>query len=397
MELIISSKKKLIDKYGYQNFMMIDFTLFRLQDVLRRDALDSAIVYIDDSTTLRPFGLLPVNSHKADEIKKLLDNIQTRSETNGAIIDYFVIIGGDDIIPFYRIPNPIYDPDGDYDEVVYSDSPYASTDEEYLVPERALGRIPDGNTNNPMFLLNCLESIINCHNKKHNSSGDFGYSAEVWKKASQDVYQAMGDETSRLNYSPPNVTHTLRKGLLNKKKLLYFNLHGSDETVSWYGQPTGQNYLIEAFNANYLNDIDVEQAIVFCEACYGAHIFGKDPNTSLPLKFLEKKVDCFVGSTMIAFGSLVPPISAADVLAKYFFQYVKDGLPYGIAFLNAKQDYAKKMIRLGLFHVDEVDAKTLLEFVLYGDPSLTFEEQKSEPQIIKTEIINGAIVTHYRR
>ena len=66
--------------------------------------------------------------------------------------DYIVLIGGDDVIPYFRLVNPIFDPgpDGDPDQVVLSDNPYASSrkyvaksDKSYLVPDRVLGRLPD--------------------------------------------------------------------------------------------------------------------------------------------------------------------------------------------------------------------------------------------------------------
>jgi len=396
MELLISSKRNLIAKYGYANFWKIDTTLNKLMEALKSDGLDAELIYVDDRYSLNSYRLQPVDSDNPGEIKQLLDEMQNRIERYNSTIEYFLLIGGDDIVPFHRIPNPVYEPNGDTDREIYSDSPYASTDDEYLVPERALGRIPDSNSKDPQFLLDQIENIIDSHTQNQKSGGNFGYSAEVWKEASKDVYQAMG-RNQRLTYSPPAVARKLRKNLLNQKKLLYFNLHGNENTASWYGQPRGRSTLTVAFNAKQLDTIDIEKVIVLSEACYGAHIFGKDFDTSIPLKFLEQKAECFVGSTMISYGSLVPPISAADVLAKYFFQYVKDGVPYGVAFLNAKKDYAKKMIRLGLFHVDEVDAKTLLEFVLYGDPSLTWEKKESELELVETRIINGRTIRYYRR
>jgi hypothetical protein len=397
MELIISSKKKLLDKYGSNNFLMIETALHKLIDALKNDGIDSLLIYIDDRDSLSRYRLQPVDPENPEKIKELLDNVQKGIEVSyRTTIEYFLLIGGDDIVPFYRIPNPVYGPNGDSDKEIYSDNPYASTDDEFLVPERAIGRIPDSNSNDPQFLLDQIENIINCHSHNQKSGGNFGYSAEVWQEASKDVYQAMGSN-QQLTYSPPTIASNLSKKLLNQKKLLYFNLHGSPNTASWYGQPNGRSTLTVAFNANQLDVIDVEKAIVFCEACYGAHIFGKEVDASIPLKFLEQNAECFVGSTMIAYGSIVPPISAADVLAKYFFQYVKEGLPYGMAFLNAKQDYAKKMIRLGLFHVDEVDAKTLLEFVLFGDPSLSWAKKKSELELIETRIVNGVTIRYFRR
>lgn len=397
MELIISSKKKLLYKYGSNNFLIIEKALHKLIGALKIDDIDSLLIYVDDGDSLRRYRLQPVDPENPEKIKELLDKVHKKIEaSHRAPIEYFLLIGGDNIVPFYRVPNPVYGPNGDSDKEIYSDSPYASTDDDFLVPERAIGRIPDSNSNDPQFLLGQIENIINCHSHNQKSGGNFGYSAEVWKEASKDVYQAMGSN-QQLTYSPPTIASNLSNNLLNQKKLLYFNLHGSPNTASWYGQSNGRSTLTVAFNVNQLDVIDVKKAIVFCEACYGAHIFGKGVNTSMPLKFMEQNAECFVGSTMIAYGSDVPPISAADVLAKYFFQYVKEGIPYGLAFLNAKQDYAKKMIRLGLFHVDEVDAKTLLEFVLYGDPSLSWAKKESETTVVETRTVNRVTVTYYRR
>jgi len=78
----------------------------------------------------------------------------------------------------------------------------------------------------------------------------------------------------------------------------------------------------------------------------------------------------FVGSTAIAYGPPHPPSREADLLGKYFFQYVEKCIPFGDALKNAKIDFAKKMVRTQGF-LDDDDKKTLLEFQLYGDPSLT--------------------------
>ena len=62
-------------------------------------------------------------------------------------------------------------------------------------------------------------------------------------------------------------------------------------------------------------------------------------------------------------------------LVLYFLQYVFNRLPVGDALLNAKIDYAKRQIRRQGF-LDEDDQKTLLEFVLYGDPSFRLPDPR---------------------
>jgi hypothetical protein len=98
----------------------------------------------------------------------------------------------------------------------------------------------------------------------------------------------------------------------------------------------------------------------------------------LPLKFLLKGAKCYVGSTALAFGfareyegERLPSTKytfGADQLAKYFFMCVADGMPFGEALMKAKSLYYKRYLQNNV--VDEVDEKTLLEFVLFGDPTL---------------------------
>ncbi len=51
-----------------------------------------------------------------------------------------------------------------------------------------------------------------------------------------------------------------------------------------------------------------------------------------------------------------------------FFGNVLAHQPFGQALMNAKQDFFRQCAAANLF--DETAQKTLLEFVLYGDPSL---------------------------
>jgi len=100
----------------------------------------------------------------------------------------------------------------------------------------------------------------------------------------------------------------------------------------------------------------------------GDNIIGKKTDDATSLKYLQNRAICFVGSTRIAYGPIEPSAEFADLIGVKFFENLKNGLPFGEAFMKAKQDYAKEKLADGTF--DDVDQKTLLEFVLYADPSL---------------------------
>jgi len=233
MKAIITNKTKLREKFK-NKFSEIEKKLNGYSEIFNGKFLDT-------------------NKIKPDEIR----NVFNEAEKEGATS--FVIVGGNEIIPFFRLKNPAGD---DGDEVVYSDNPYASKDDDYFTPERSLGRIPDGN--NADFLITVLENFINF--KKDRRKGKFGYTAAERIKASKEVYKAVNGRT--LKISPPIKSNCIETKWINNKKFFYFNLHGSEETKYWYGQK-GENYHV-AFSPENLNDVNCKNAVIFSEACYEA-------------------------------------------------------------------------------------------------------------------------------
>ena len=358
--LIISSKEKLINKYGQDAFNQIEQKINEYIQALGNIGISATLIYVDDTDCLSPHGLNPVDPENATKIKELIDELDEKLKPNN-----FLILGGHFIIPFHILPNPC---EGDGDTEVHSDNPYASRDEDILIPERALGRLPDDKTNDPTFFVALLETIVSRVKmaKKHS----FGYSAKVWKAASEVVYDAIeyGEE---LKLSPPVLSTNLQSEWIDQKGYFYFNLHGSEETRNWYGQK-GSSYPV-AFNPENLADVNVENALICTEACYGANIINKGVNEAVSLKFLEKKAACFVGSTKIAYGPSRPPSTDADLIVLKFYERIKEGLTFGEAFLMAKQDFARESISINGY-LDTANEKTLIEFVMFADPLLKIEE-----------------------
>jgi len=69
----------------------------------------------------------------------------------------------------------------------------------------------------------------------------------------------------------------------------------------------------------------------------------------------------------MSYGSISPPLIAADLLGFLFWNYVCEGLPAGEALKQAKISLAYEMNqRQG--YLDGEDQKTLISFVLFGDP-----------------------------
>lgn len=271
--------------------------------------------------------------------------------------DHFILIGGDDLIPFGRVKNPCMDSD----EEVLTDNIYASTDKDILLPERIISRLPDGD--DISFLHFLIENLGTCFDGKK----PFGYTAKVWLNASKEVYTVINGKDILI--SPP-IDHKTVK-ISKDTRFYYFNLHGSDQISFWYGQE-GNRYPI-ALKPENLKDL--ESGIAASEACYGAYIIKKKIDDAISLTFLKKGIKVFLGSTTIAYGPSRPPSTEADLIVKLFFEEFLNGKTAGESFYLAKHKFFKTMIKNQGF-LDEDDQKTLLQFVLYGDPAIKIKEGK---------------------
>jgi hypothetical protein len=110
--------------------------------------------------------------------------------------------------------------------------------------------------------------------------------------------------------------------------------------------------------------------VVFSEACYGANVLGKTVDNALCLKFLDSGTRAMVASTKIAYGAVATPLVGADLLGRWFWQYLSQGFSAGESLRRAKIQMAQEMNQRQGF-LDGEDQKTLISFVLYGDPLTT--------------------------
>ncbi len=388
--VILSSRTRLLQVFGNEAFVAIDGALHALQqNTQRRTGWQACKVYVDDPQSLSPFGLRPVNPTNAWDVKTLVGKLAARLKEQQSRLGALIIIGGPDIVPFHHLPNPTDDVDPD----IPSDNPYATGDENYFVPEWPVGRLPSGAGSDagPLLRLIRLASGPSLARSAHSlrawvqralhwlrqrwrartSRASFGYSANVWKQASAAVYTQIGDPSELLT-SPPLDANALPVEGLAPSRLSYFNLHGIEDGPEWYGQRgwddpgTMPEYPVALRPADVANS-GRAPVIVFSEACYGANVFGKLLEQALCLKFLDSGTRVLVASTKIAYGSVSTPLVGADLLGRYFWQNMSAGLAAGPALRRAKLQMAQEMQSRQGF-LDGEDQKTLISFVLYGDP-----------------------------
>jgi len=394
--VILSSRKQLEKVYGPNTADVIDKLLQELLGHIQGlPDWDAKIFYPDDSASMARLGLKPFIAYDPWQVKLALADLDEHLEKQGEMIGALLIVGGPEIVPFHHLPNPTSDNDLD----VPSDNPYGTIDENYFIPQWPVGRLPGETGSDAGLLLSQIRGLIYQYKQKSkkskssvqkfasiftwildlfsnwnrnvNSNQSLGYSAEIWKEASSEVYKTAG-QGKELHLSPPVHAGSLALNNSLGHKIGYFNLHGIKDGANWYGQKdfssqsAGPDYPI-ALSPNMFSEKIRSPKLVFTEACYGANVLEKRHEEAMSLKFLDTGTKSFVGSTCIAYGSVMPPLIAADYLANAFWKQVLDGQPAGYALMQAKLNLVEEMTKIQGF-LDGEDQKTILSFILYGDP-----------------------------
>ncbi len=387
--VVLTTQQGLTQRYGSETTKVILAHLERLvQSVDNRPDWSALLLVADDPTSAREHGVKPVPANDPWAIKRQLAALDEALKRKGSMVGALLIVGGHEVVPFHRLPNPIEDAD----DVVPSDNPYGALDENYFAPAWPVGRLPGSADGDPGLLLGALRRLIADHSQRreqlpwyrrwwmawrrrlqgllqrHPSS--LGYTAEIWAEAAKHVFREIGSPKA-LWASPPLQATAL--GVLPRARLGYFNLHGLADAPAWYGQrdpstsPEGAPDYPIALRPEDIPNHGQALEVVFTEACYGAYLDGKTPREAISLRFLEAGTRAFVGATVTAYGAVEPPLAAADLLGHLFWQRLKEGLPAGEALRQAKYLYAREMHQRQGF-LDGEDQKTLISFVLYGDP-----------------------------
>lgn len=401
MYVVFSSRKGLETKYGPASRGVVVDHMRRLADEVGRKPGWGACVFLpDDAEIAASYGLKAVEEVDPWKLKLTLADFDQALAKKGQMIGALLIVGGADVVPFHNLPNPTDDDDSE----VPSDNPYATLDANFFVPEWPVGRLPGEAGSDAGLLLEALRASIKYHsNSKKNlpqlgsilrallaflrsrtsaaNGKNFGYTAEVWQRSSEEVFREAGNG-GKLYQSPPEYYGSIPNEQVLTSPLSYFNLHGMADSPEWYGQrdfnniKPGPDYPVALTPKNLVKNGHAPQ-VVYSEACYGGHILEKSEDLALALKFLSVGVMGMVGSTTISYGSAAAPLIGADLLGYHFWRNLRDGLTTGEALMQAKVALVKEMNQRQGF-LDGEDQKTLISFVLYGDPLVTFSAVKAK-------------------
>ena len=395
--VVFSTRTGLRNQYGDQSLAVIEKEMLKLADAIKKRAgWGSMVFFPDDIEMTGKLGIKTTAQIDPWKLKLAIADLDKALARKGGRIGALLIVGGPEVVPFHRLPNPT----DDMDEEVLSDNPYGAVDSNYFAPEWPVGRLPGESGADAGLLLQQLRQAVKTHGQAVKSAktlrqfgdwaslfrwfipslrangkdGSFGYTASVWQRSSLATFRPIG-EGKALQISPPVNSGSFNQTKITHSPLSYYNLHGLAETAEWYGQRDplqrgdGPEYPV-ALSLVDLPKNGHSPRVVFSEACYGGYILGKTEETSLAMRFLSIGASAVIGSTCISYGSVTTPLVGADLLAFYFWSALRDGYSAGDALVQAKISFVREMNNRQGF-LDGEDQKTLISFVLYGDP-LTF-------------------------
>jgi hypothetical protein len=362
LNLIITSSTRLREIYGQAGARRVRAAIEQLLAARAARGVASRLVLLEQG--LADLGVGGA-AYDAVAIAALVAQADQALERTGDRLESLLIVGGHEIVPFQLVANPtLYDGD----EVVPSDCIYGTCNPYIQVSDWPVGRLPGAVGDDPDLLLRLLGSAASAR-PADRLRKTFGYCTAAWRRSAAEVFAEVGAPEQML-ISPPLEAATFDRARLDGARLVYCNLHGVIEGPPWYGQRDPQSPLLLALRPSDLIGLDLRGAVVLSEACYGASVVGRDEDTSLALAFLARGAIGFVGATAISYGPPSPPLGEADLIALHFLRALqRPGVTLGAAFVAARLGMLRDTLEQQST-LDEDDQKTLLEFVLYGDPTL---------------------------
>lgn len=378
IKLCVTVQANLAAKYSASALARIDKAL---QAWIKADAargITTLHVALDDAAAMKAQGVAAISGKTTPvKVKRALDGLCKKLTP-----EYVVIFGGDEVVPMFRVPNPSFDPNGDTDKEVPTDNPYACSTaysaknrKSYLVPDRVVGRINDlSGSGDANWLIGYLKRATSWKPRASSSyAAIYAVCCDAWEGAGKACMQYLGLPVSDLMISPPTVDATVPARNRLARELHMIKCHGAELDARFYGQK-GDTYPAVLDSATLKPRLR-PGTLAAAMCCYGAQVYDPNDPAAQPAKqwslastYLRQGAVGFAGSTKIAWVG-VESMACADWIVCSYLKGALHGASLGRALLEAKQDYVKWLATQG-WPTDQPDEKTLIEYVLLGDPSL---------------------------
>jgi hypothetical protein len=255
-------------------------------------------------------------------------------------------------------------------------------------PTRVVGRLPDLTADrDPGYLLLVLDAASKWQPRPRASYlPSLGISAQTWEAStSKSLLQLFNSD--RDLHTCPTETFRWRRELL-RRRLHLINCHGLSSSSKFLGESAANpNDMPVAHDAAYVAKTGLrEGTVAAAECCFGAELYdpAKEEKRQMSMcnTYLSQRACGFFGSTNGSYGPLTTN-DYADLICRYFVESVLMGSSLGRAALEARQKYVARKSPLNV-----TDLKTLAQFNLYGDPSVT-PVKAAAPKLKRREVFRA--------
>ena len=341
-----------------------------IRGLIKADAsrgITTKLIALDDAAEMKRLGGKPIiDPNSGQETKDAIDHVWHAYDA-----DYLAIVGSPDIVTHQNLRNPVYAPLDDDDLYVPSDLPYAcdagysQNIADFRGPTRVVGRIPDlcGLGDASYFVKVLHTAATYQHRSVASYMSYFGLSTQSWQNSTKLSLENIFGKSDELHRSPPQGPAWRRSQL---DALSHFiNCHGGSGDTSFFGE-RGNSQPV-AMDSEELAKKIKRGTIVAAECCYGAQLFAPSDPESMGIcnRYLSMGAYAFFGSSTIAYGPSEGN-GSADWVCQFFIDRVLNGASTGRAALEARIGFIWFSTTL-----DPTDLKTLAQFNLMGDPSIT--------------------------
>jgi hypothetical protein len=394
-KLIVTHRGNLLAKYGEAGVADIEDAVAKLVEADTNRGIRSQFVHLDDADEVKHYQSKKVpRLPTAASCKRVIDKI-----CSVLTPDYVVLLGADDVIPHFLVPNPTRSEDGDTDVEVPTDNPYAASPAfnaksraSYLVTDRVVGRIPDvPGAKDPAMLLAYLRNSAAARPLDlAEFAADLLVCCDAWQQAGRLCVAEIARQVADLNLAPPADTDPAFPNRYGAR-LQMIKCHGAPLDPHFYGQK-GESFPAVLDSTSLTGKTSVG-TVVGAMCCYGAAVY--DPSHPAAIEpgvpalaniYLGQGTLGFAGSTTIAWVG-VSEMACADLIVCRFLNNVMTGMSLGAAFLDSKQRFLADIGKNGQMP-DAAEEKTLLQFVLLGDPSLRAVTSREERDVV-TSVVTG--------
>jgi Peptidase family C25 len=396
LKLSITCRTRLQAKYDNNSLARIDSAVADWISADQARGIRTIHVALDDPKAMKPYKVRAITGRiTANKVKKVLDALASRLNP-----DYIVLFGAADVVPVFSVANPTHAED--QEPTVLTDNPYASSQPfssrrraSYLIPDRVLGRIPDlVASNDPRWFVNYLAAATRsaAQSSKRYAKGLL-VCCDSWKKAGRECVSFIARDAKALMVSPPTGDESQAIRSRHSTRLHMIKCHGAAADSRFYGQ-RGNSYPPVLHSTSLLRRTK-SGTVIGAMCCYGASVFDvNDPaNVSpgdppIPSVYLEQGALGFLGSTTTAW---VGPdtMMCADWIVAAFLKASLGGASLGRATLESKQDFVRWTHQQGN-ELDGADEKTLLQFVLLGDPSIHPVKATSPAELVSASLLGAS-------